>query len=180
MHAIILNRKNYFLNIGIILLLVAFSTSFAHGNNRGKAEAKVGDKSISIDYGRPEWGKTDRLAQAPEGFVWRMGKDKATHLKTDVRLAFGDYVIPAGTYSLFMRHVGGEKWELIVNEQTGQWGTNYDKKRDLFAIPMKMKKGEKAVEKMTIKIGVNEAGIGKFGLIWGPYIIATKFNVVVN
>ena len=177
MFAIFLNRRNYFLNMCLFILLITFSTSFAHGNKRGNASVKVGDKSISIDYGRPVWGKTDRLAQAPAGFVWRMGKDKATHLKTDVRLVFGEYVIPAGTYSLFMRHVGGEKWELIVNEQTGQWGTNYDKKRDLFAIAMKMKKTEKAVEKMTIELAVNEAGKGKFGLLWGPYVIAAKFKV---
>ena len=42
----------------------------------------------------------------------------------------GTVHVPAGTYTLYT--IPGEKeWTLIVNKQTGQWGTNYDEAQDL-------------------------------------------------
>ena len=58
-------------------------------------------------------------------------------LTTDVDVTLGDVVVPKGTYTLYT--LPGEKeWKLIVNRQTGQWGTEYDPKLDLARIPMKV------------------------------------------
>ncbi|HUK89195.1 MAG TPA: DUF2911 domain-containing protein, partial [Blastocatellia bacterium] len=48
----------------------------------GTAEATVNGKSVSITYGRPNWGGQDRMSQMPVGFVWRLGRNKATEINS--------------------------------------------------------------------------------------------------
>ena len=61
-----------------------------------------------------------------------------------------------GSYSIFT--IPGEKeWTLIINKQTGQWGTDYDKGQDLGRVPMKVRKLDKPVETFVIAV----AGKGK-------------------
>ena len=43
-----------------------------------------------------------------------------------------------------------DKWTLIINKQTGQWGTVYDEKQDLVRVPMKVGKTSAPVEQFTI------------------------------
>jgi hypothetical protein len=97
-------------------------------------------KKITIDYsapskrGRAIFG-TDTLV--PYGQVWRTGANGATTLTTDADLMIGSLHVPAGKYTLFT--IPGEKeWTLIVNKQTGQWGTKYDEKQDLGRVKMKV------------------------------------------
>ena len=64
---------------------------------------KLGDKNVNISYGSPSTsgpGYKAMQTTLKDGYVWRMGKDAATKLKTDVDLKFGDKVIKAGAYSL--------------------------------------------------------------------------------
>ena len=68
----------------------------------------------------------------PYDKVWRTGANAATTLKTTAALDFGGTLVPAGTYTLYT--LPGEKgWKLILNKQTGQWGTQYDQAQDLGA-----------------------------------------------
>ncbi|KAA3659459.1 MAG: DUF2911 domain-containing protein, partial [Calditrichaeota bacterium] len=105
-------------------------------DNRASLTLPIAGKEISINYGTPAWGKTDRLAQAPEGFVWRLGMNEATELHTGIPLAFGEKTLPAGKYSLAMRHVKGDEWELLVNSETGQWGGPKDRSKDVAVVSM--------------------------------------------
>ena len=41
-------------------------------------------------------------------------------------------------------------WKLIINKQTGQWGTNYDEQQDLARIDMQKSQTEQPVEQFTI------------------------------
>jgi hypothetical protein len=66
----------------------------------------------------------------PYGKVWRTGANAATTLTTTTNLMLGTLHVPPGTYTLYT--IPGEKeWTLIVNKQTGQWGTDYDETQDL-------------------------------------------------
>ena len=71
----------------------------------------------------------------PYGKVWRTGADEATTLTTDK--AHPDRrrerARRASTRSTRCR--ARADWQLIVNKQTGQWGTEYDQKQDLGAHP---------------------------------------------
>ena len=50
-------------------------------------------------------------------------------------LAEGTLKVPAGNYTLYTLP-GGKSWKLIINKQTGQWGTEYDKQQDLLRANM--------------------------------------------
>lgn len=95
-------------------------------------------KTITIDYSAPsKRGRAIFGELVPYGQVWRTGANAATTLTTDTGLMIGSLHVPAGKYTLFT--IPGEKeWTLIVNKQTGQWGTRYDEKQDLGRVTMKV------------------------------------------
>ncbi len=146
-------------------------------SNRGTASAKFNGKSVSINYGRPQLKGRDMLAQAKEGTVWRMGMNEATEIKTEVALTFGKTVIPAGSYSLWMKKVSADKWELIFNKKTGIWGHEHPPAEDLAAVPMTVTANEKSVEAFTIEITNDGKGKGEIKAMWGTSIVSAAFMV---
>jgi hypothetical protein len=129
--------------------------------------ATVGDAKITIVYGRPyskdpKSGEKRKIwgALVPFSKVWRMGADEATTLTTDKDITIGGTAIAAGAYTLFLLPTeSGAK--LIVNKQTGQWGTKYDEKQDLVRIDMKKQAADKPVDQFTIAV---DGGVLK--LMW--------------
>ena len=119
----------------------------------GEASVKFDDgKTVAIKYSRPSMrGRKIFGELVPYGKVWRTGANSATSLTTDTTLDIGGTTVPAGNYTLYT--VPGEKsWELIVNKQTGQWGTNYDQGQDLARIPMKVSQLPSGLEIFTISL----------------------------
>ncbi len=120
-----------------------------------KAEATIDGKNITINYSAPS--KRDRAimgALVPYGKVWRTGANAATTLTTTTNVMIGNLNVPAGSYTLFT--IPDEKeWTLIVNKQTGQWGTNYDEKQDLGRVKMKVTRLDKPVEQFAIAVDKN-------------------------
>lgn len=101
----------------------------------------------------------------PFGKVWRTGANEATTLTTDRDLMIRSLHVPAGTYTLFT--VPGEQdWTLIVNKQTGQWGTRYDESQDLGRVPMNVVSLDEPVESFLISIEPTDDGRGMLKLIW--------------
>ena len=94
--------------------------------------ALTGPARIRITYGQPHArGRVVEGGLIPTDSVWRFGANEATTLHTDVDLTLGTLSVPRGDYTLFLRHARSGAWELIVNRQTAQWGTDYDASRDL-------------------------------------------------
>jgi hypothetical protein len=85
----------------------------------------------------------------PYGQVWRTGANPATSLKTDTNLTIGGATVPAGSYTLYTLPSEGT-WKLIINKQTGQWGTEYDQAQDLARVDMQKKTLPSPQEKMSI------------------------------
>ena len=122
--------------------LKAIGTAWATGQPMGAAStrdtvnATIGDAKIWIDYGRPAkrgreiWGKL-----VPYDTTWRFGANSAAQMRTDKDLDFGGVTVPAGFYSLWLYPSAGPSY-LIVNSQTGQWGTMYDASKDIARIPL--------------------------------------------
>jgi hypothetical protein len=107
-------------------------------------------KKITVDYGAPSMrGRKIMGGLVPFGAVWRTGANEATGFVTEADLVIGDTKVPAGKYTLYTLP-GENTWELIINKQTGQWGTTYDQKQDLARIPMKVEKTSTPVEMMKI------------------------------
>lgn len=127
-----------------------------------KAEGTISGKTITIDYHAPsKRGRTIMGGLVPYGKVWRTGANDATTLTTEANLMIGNLHVPKGTYTLFT--IPGEtEWTLIVNKETGQWGTRYDASQDLGRVTMSVTPVKDTVE--TFVIGVN-AGRGKNGTL---------------
>jgi Protein of unknown function (DUF2911) len=101
-----------------------------------QASVDLNGKALTIDYCAPSLrGRSVGDQIAPYGKVWRTGANTATTLHTDVNLRIHDQVIPAGTYTLYSLP-SSSGWKLIINKQTGQWGTVYNESQDLCRIPM--------------------------------------------
>jgi len=97
--------------------------------------------------------------------VWRTGANAATTLTTESALMIGSIHAPAGTYTLYT--IPGEKeWTLIVNKQTGQWGTKYDEAQDLGRTKMTVNPVKDTVETFVIAIKPVSEKNGLLTLTW--------------
>jgi hypothetical protein len=153
------------------------SSAFAQANSGKRVSphdnvaATIDGDQITVSYGRPctkdpKTGQPRKVwgTLVPFDKVWRLGADEATQLTTQKALAIGGKEVPAGTYSLFMlpRENGAE---LIVNKQTGQWGTKYDQSQDLVRVPMKKENVLTPVDQLTMAID-NTANGGTLRVSW--------------
>ena len=57
--------------------------------------------------------------------------------------------MPQGSYTLFTLP-SEQGWKLIINKQTGQWGTKYDRSQDFARIDLKKEPLSSSVEQFTI------------------------------
>jgi hypothetical protein len=116
------------------------------------AKATIDGVTITVDYGRPYMkGRKIMGGLVPYGKVWRTGADEATTLTTDKAIQIGGTAVPAGKYTLYTLP-GENEWQLIINKQTGQWGTQYDQAQDLARVPLKKGATPAPVEQLTITI----------------------------
>jgi hypothetical protein len=163
-------RKTLILTAFILLAVSCFAQM-----QRGKAEMKAGDSSITIDYGQPALKGRDMLSQLQVGQFWRMGNNQATVLTTPVDLTFGSVKVPKGSYSLWLKRTANDAFELVFNTQTGQWGTQHDVSRDVYSVPMKKEALSSSVE--VFKIDLNEADNGGIlALSWGTTKLTAEFK----
>jgi len=114
--------------------------------------ASVGGAAVSVRYSRPSTrGRVIFGNVVPWNQVWRTGANQATVLETSGDLTVAGTTLPAGKYSLWtIPSPGG--WKLIVNKNTGQWGTDYDAQYDLARLEMKVESLPQSVEQFTIAI----------------------------
>lgn len=146
--------------------------------DRGSAELTLAGKSISINYGRPDLAGRDLLALARPGMVWRLGTNKATTLDSESDLFFDRTVVHQGRYSLFAKKLGIDHWVLLVNNQTGLWGTTgYDPGNDVASIPLENVKLASPVERLTIVLAKESESRGTLSIRWGESELRTGFRV---
>jgi hypothetical protein len=102
------------------------------------AEVALDGKKITIHYNTPSMrGRKIMGGLVPYGQPWRTGANPATSFVTEAALKVGDLDVPAGAYTLYtLPAAPGTPWLLILNKQTGQWGTVYKSEQDLGRAPM--------------------------------------------
>ena len=64
-------------------------------------------------------------------------------------LVIGGATVPAGKYTLWTLPTPSG-WKLIINKQTGQWGTMYDPAQDLVRVDAKVETLATPVEQLVI------------------------------
>ena len=93
----------------------------------------------------------------PYGEVWRTGANEATifDVKQDIKVS--DKTLKAGKYTLWtIPNV--DKWTIILNSETGQWGTNYDEKKDVVRVDVPVGKSAEMMEQFKIDFAAAATG----------------------
>jgi hypothetical protein len=131
---------------------------------------------ISVNYGRPSMrGRKIMGGLVPWNEVWRTGANQATHLKTSFDMTFGGVPVTRGTYTLWtLPSPGG--WKVILNKQTGQWGTVYNASLDLARFDATVEQTSSAFEKFTIALKATGKTSGVMMLMWENTSVSVPFQ----
>ena len=138
------------------------------------ATATIGGKAITITYSSPGvkgraghiFAKDGLIGHDPTYPVWRAGANAATTMATDGGITVGKLEVLAGKYTLYVDVSDPDAWVLVVNKQTGQWGTVYDKAQDLGRVKMIMSKPPALVENLEYTLTTKGGMKGMLTLSW--------------
>ncbi len=148
------------------LLTVLFSTAaFAQmGGGRPSPAASAtcdlgGGKTIKTDYSSPRMkGRKIYGELVPFGEVWRTGANDATTFVASSDVVVGGKTVPAGSYTIFTVPKA-DKWTLIINKKTGEWGIPYKYESDELArADMNVSKLPSPVENFAIAYDKSAGG----------------------
>ncbi len=152
-------------------LAADFAARDARGEGFGVAspgdtvEATGGGARFEVVYSQPaKRGREIWGGLVPYDEVWRTGANAATQFTTDRDLVIGGARVPAGSYTVWTTFTA-ETDTLIINKETGIWGTAYDGSNDLVRVPLQRGELEDAVERFTIAIESRDDG-GVLRLLW--------------
>jgi hypothetical protein len=157
--------------------IAAYAAEFARRDQGGQGIGTLSPRdsvvgmveggSVSVAYGRPSMRGRRIIGQVvPFGQVWRTGANEATHFRTDSGVLVGGMHVPPGSYTLWTVP-GPDTWTLIINKQTGQWGTVYDPAQDLARIPVRAETVAGApVEQLTMRIEPGSVGTATLVITW--------------
>lgn len=138
----------FFIAVAVIALgfygLRRYTKSFSRESH---VEFKNADFDVEVDFSRPKkknrfiFGREQDKAVVPYGKVWRTGANEATVIQINNNVIFAGHPLPAGTYSLWTIP-GQGSWEVILNSETGQWGTDYNDGKDIMKseVPIRVRK----------------------------------------
>lgn len=116
-------------------------------------------KSVTTNYSSPRLRGRKMIGDhEPYGKVWRTGANEATTFVASTNLMVGDKSVPAGNYTIFTIP-NPDKWTLIINKKTGEWGIPYKYESDELArIDMKVSTLPSKVENFTIAYDKSSSG----------------------
>jgi hypothetical protein len=120
----------------IVFLATACFAQMGGGKPSPAASASCdlgGGKTIKTDYSSPRMkGRKIYGGLVPYGEVWRTGANAATTFVTSADVNVGGKDVPAGSYTIFTVPTA-DKWTLIINKKTGEWGIPYKYESDELA-----------------------------------------------
>ncbi len=148
--------------------LASMASDFAARDARGEGlgvpspaaqvDVTIGGAHLTVDYSQPaKRGREIWGGLVPHDAVWRTGANAATVFTTDRNLTIRGTRIPAGSYSLWTTFTASSA-TLIINSQTGQWGTAYDDSQDFARIMMDSEAIGDVVERFAISIEPADGG----------------------
>jgi len=100
----------------------------------------------------------------PYDQAWRTGADAATQLTTSAPIELAGVPLHPGTYTLWTLPTRSGV-SLIINGQSGQWGTEYNADRDLARPAMMVDSLPGNVERFTIRLEPT----GRLVMEWGTF-----------
>ena len=148
---------------------------------RDTVSAKIGAATFTIDYGRPlARGRVLLGDILPYDRVWHTGANAATQFETSAAITLAGIAMPAGKYTLWTVPRRSGAADLIVNRQSGQWGTSYDASQDFATAPMKVDTLTAPVEEFTISIVPNGDRRATLVMEWGTFRWTAPVSLVAR
>ncbi len=136
----------------------------------------LGGAHLALDYSSPRRrGRMILGGVVPYGRVWRTGANAATTLFIEQPMTIGNTLLPAGGYSLWTLPTALGV-DLIINRQTGQWGTDYDSSRDLARVSMRVTAAATPDENFTITI-IGSGATGELRIRWDTFVWSVPLKV---
>ncbi|MGL4632402.1 MAG: DUF2911 domain-containing protein [Leadbetterella sp.] len=116
-----------------------------------KVESTFGEIKMSVEYCRP-YKKNRKVfgGIVPYDKVWRTGANEATVVEFSHDVEIAGNKISAGKYSLWSIP-NLKEWTIIVNKETGQWGTSYEEKNDIVRVKVPATIHPQTKEQLEIK-----------------------------
>lgn len=116
-------------------------------------------QTIKTNYSSPRMKSRKIYGDlVPFGKVWRAGANEATTFVTSSDLLVQGKTVPAGAYTIFTVPAP-DKWTLIINRKTGEWGIPYKYEKDELArVDMRVSALPNPVENFTISYDRSGSG----------------------
>ena len=140
---------------------------------------------VSIFYSRPytkdpKTGEKRKIwgGLIPYGKIWRVGANEATTMITQKPIVLGGQTIPAGAHTLFVLPAEDGSAQLIVNNQIGQWGLQYDEKQDLCRVPLTKTDLTAPLDQFAMAVQRVQSGGGTIKLMWESLQYSVDFTTV--
>lgn len=139
--------------------------------------ATIDGAAVKLDYSRPSmkgrkiWGEL-----VPFDKEWRTGANEATTITFAQPMVVGGADVPAGAYTLWTVPKADGSAKLVINKQTGQWGTNYSAAQDLVRVDLKKTDVAQPVEQFLMAVEPTAGGGGVLKMTWDKteYSVALK------
>ncbi len=116
-----------------------------------KVYQKIGYTESEITYGSPKvkgrkvWG-----GLVPYDELWRSGANEATTIRFSDEVEIENKLLPAGKYALFMIPRKNDKWTIVFNKVSDQWGAySYDPNEDQLRIEVLPRTSTRFYEELT-------------------------------
>ena len=178
------------ISISAAVVAVAASLVWAQQPPAKKAPASppaetsvtIAGKALSMKYsapsvrGRQIFGEGGQVSKDPNYPVWRAGANSATAFHTEADLNIKGLDVPKGDYTIFAL-VNVTPWQLIINKQTGQWGTQYSEAQDLARVDLNVGATAAPVEQFTITLTGTGAAAGLLTMEWENTKLTIPFAV---
>jgi hypothetical protein len=149
-------QKRIAVPVLFVVLITTAACAQMGGGSRPSPPASAscdlgGGKTIKTNYSSPRAkGRKIFGDLVPFGEVWRTGANEATTFVPSADVVVGGKTVPAGNYTIFTIPKA-DKWTLIINKKTGEWGIPYKYESDELArVDMTASKLPSAVENFTI------------------------------
>lgn len=141
-----------FIAIGLLILALFAVRYYTKSHSEFESiQGKTGELVVKVGYSRPLVRNRKIFGGlVPYNTVWRTGANEATTISFSNSCMVNDKKVKAGDYTLWTIP-GVKSWVIILNHETGQWGTNYDPSRDYIRFEVKTETQKTITEKFTIE-----------------------------
>jgi hypothetical protein len=160
-----------------VLLLTGLANGQEPLSPPARTSVTINDKKLLIAYSSPFIrGRKIMGGLVPYGQWWRTGADNATTFQTDADLDLGGLKVPKGIYTIYTLP-GASEWQLIINKQTGQWGTEYNQRQDLGRVKMNLAQTPALVDSFKIELLWTGGNKGLLKMTWERTEVSVPFTV---